>query len=107
MGYAVCYNKFSDVEPIQDEDGYIQNWEYFTEDILQIVQMRILDGEWGLPREGKIIIDLGWYPDGQPDGQYKLVQVDEHWQVIRETESKDRFLIKNTLEEWLENLLFT
>ncbi|WCN37015.1 hypothetical protein [Aneurinibacillus uraniidurans] len=105
MGYAVCYNKFSDVEPVpcKDSDGLIDNWGYFTEDILQIVKMQIKDGEWVIPKENKVILDLGWYPDSSLYGHYKLVLVNEHWEVIREKYSNNRFEIRDTLEDWMNN----
>lgn len=105
MGYAICFNKFSDVEPIpcKSEDGFIDNWEYFTEDILQIARMQLVDGVWGLPSSGKLIIDLGWYPDSQISGQYRLVQVNEYWEVIREKQSKNRYEIRDTIEDWMKN----
>jgi len=39
-GYAITYNKFHDVDPIQaeEEDDLLSNWEYFTEDIMQIIR---------------------------------------------------------------------
>ncbi|WDM30656.1 hypothetical protein KCX80_16520 [Paenibacillus mucilaginosus] len=105
MGFAVCFNKFSDVDPIpcKTGDGFIENWEYFTEDILQIAMMKIVDGNWVLPKFDKLIIDLGWYPDSHITGQYRLIQVNEFWEVIREKYSKDRHEIKDTIEAWMKN----
>ncbi|MGD8189418.1 hypothetical protein ACQCN2_05375 [Brevibacillus ginsengisoli] len=107
MGFAVCYNKFSDVEPILSKNGddFIENGKYFTEDILQIVKMEIEDGQWGIPRKNKVILDVGCYPDSSILGQYKLVLVNEHWEVLREMCSKNRFEIRDTLEEWMNNLI--
>ncbi|MEO3946304.1 hypothetical protein [Gorillibacterium sp. CAU 1737] len=105
MGFAICFNKFVDVEPIvcKTGDGFIENWQYFTEDILQIEMMNIVDGGWVIPKSEKIIIDLGWYPDGQITGQYRLVQVNESWEVIREIYSKNRYEIRDTIEDWMRN----
>ncbi|WP_240416802.1 hypothetical protein [Paenibacillus periandrae] len=107
MGYAVCFNKFTDIEPIpcKSDDGFLDNWEYFTEDILQIVQMKLEDGDWIIPKQGKSIIDLGWYPDGRVIGQYKLKQVyvSEDWEVIREKCTRDRYEIRDIIEEWMKN----
>jgi hypothetical protein len=103
MGYAICFNKFFDVEPVpcQDGDGFLHNCEYFTQDILQIVKMRIEHGGWVIPSEDRVIIDLGWYPDSRVEGQYKLVLANKNWEVIRESYSKDRFEIRDTIEEWM------
>ncbi len=65
--------------------------------------MKIVDGNWALPKCDKLIIDLGWYPDSQITGQYRLVQVNESWEVIREKYSKDRHEIKDTIEDWMNN----
>lgn len=53
-------------------DGEIQNNLSFKEDILSIVETRYgvdgyyihTDGYW---------IDLGWYPDSDPSGNYKII----------------------------------
>jgi hypothetical protein len=102
-GYAVCYNKFCDVDPVsrQDGNGFLDNWEFFTEDILQIVKMQLENGKWVVPTERKATIDLGWYPDSSINGQYKLVLVNENWEVIREKYAKNRFEVRDTIEEWI------
>ncbi|WP_169090480.1 hypothetical protein [Paenibacillus sp. PL91] len=108
-GFAVCYNKFYDVEPVpvEDGDGFIKNWHYFTEDLLQIIKMEIVNGKWIVPQNGqeRLIIDLGWYPDSRVDGEYKLVVVNDTWETLKEKQSKSRFEIKETLENWLELIL--
>jgi hypothetical protein len=105
-GFAVCYNNFYDVEPEADEniDGFIKNWHYFTQDLLQINKMKIVKGAWIVPKEGqnKLVIDLGWSPDSSLDGEYILVVVNENWDTLKEKRSRDRFEIKETLETWLE-----
>jgi hypothetical protein len=102
-GFAVCYNKFHDVEPEADEDGFIVNWHYFTEDLLQIKKMNLVKGEWVIPGKGQesLIIDLGWYPDSSAEGEYVLLSVNEEWDILKEKRSRDRFEIKETLEAWL------
>ncbi|GIO52004.1 hypothetical protein J21TS7_03220 [Paenibacillus cineris] len=102
-GFAVCYNKFEDIEPVKSkEDQYLENWGYFTEDILQIYKMELRKGSWIIPEKNKCILDLGWYPDSDADGSYHLVLVNEDWEVIRSKESRNRFVIRDTLEEWMD-----
>jgi hypothetical protein len=102
MSYAVCYNQFHDVEPGEaEEDGFLVNWSDFSEDILQVVRMEIIDGQWVFPTKNKKIIDLGWYPSGKVNGQYKLVLVDEEWTELRVFYSRDKIEIRDTLEEWM------
>ncbi|MDQ0063251.1 hypothetical protein [Paenibacillus harenae] len=105
VGFAICFNNFVDLDPIpcKTGDGFIENCEYFTEDILQIAMMKIVDGNWILPKSEKLIIDLGWYPDSRITGQYRLVQVNESWEVIREKYSKNRYEIRDTIEDWMKN----
>jgi len=104
-GYAVAYNEFYDVDPVvsEDSDSLIENWGLFTEDLLQIVKLRINNGKWYIPeRENTLLFDLGWYPDSNINGHYRLLLVDGDWNEIKSISSKDRFLIKETLEEWME-----
>lgn len=104
-GYAVTYNKFYDVEPILSGDGscFIENWTFFTEDLLQISKMKIKKGSWYIPeREDTMLFDLGWYPDSDINGQYCLQLVDGNWNEIKSISSRDRFLIQETLEKWME-----
>lgn len=103
-GYAVTYNKFYDVDPISQADSdFIENWECFTEDLLQIVKIGIKNGAWYVPdREKRLLFDLGWYPDSSIDGQYTLEVVDGEWNVFKSISTKDRKVIKEKLEEWLE-----
>lgn len=102
-GFAVCYNKFADIEPVESEgDEILENWGYFTEDILQINKMELKKGKWIIPEENKLIIDLGWYPDSDAKGSYRLVLVNEEWETIWSKKSKDRFEIRDTLEEWMD-----
>lgn len=111
MGFAVCYNKFHDIEPepSMEEDEFMGNWGYFTEDILQIVKMELKEGSWYIPLINNYVIDSGWYPDGKINGQYKLVLAkvneDYSWDILREKVSRDRFEIRDAIEEWMQSLL--
>ncbi|WP_424769421.1 hypothetical protein [Paenibacillus sp. sgz302251] len=109
-GFAMYFNKFFDVEPEPDLDteDFLKNWDYFTEDILHIIKLDYSNGQMCIPTEGEesIIIDLGWYPDSSPEGEYALqiVKDNGYWDVLKEKRTKNRFDIKETLEEWLELL---
>lgn len=52
---------------------------------------------------GNSSLTSGGIQMGQISGQYRLVQVDEHWDVIREKSSKNRYEIKDTIEDWMNN----
>ncbi|MFD0587185.1 hypothetical protein ACFQZE_04130 [Paenibacillus sp. GCM10027627] len=103
-GFAVCYNRFYDVEPEPEKDDFIANWHYFTQDLLQIHQMKLEEGSWLVPKQRKetLLLDLGWYPDSSTDGEFVLVAVNENWDTLKEKRSRDRFEIKETLEAWME-----
>lgn len=105
QGFAVGYNKFYDIDlEIAGDSDILDNWGYFTEDLLQIDKMVLRNGRWEIPREQKCIIDLGWYPDSSRDGQYRLVVANEEWEVHKELSSRDRYVIRDTLEAWLMEL---
>lgn len=109
QSYAIGYNKFYDVEPDRGEEGddFLENWHYFTEDLLQIFKMQLnKQGEWFIPdrEEGRIVIDLGWYPDSSASGEYRLVIANGDWDILKEKCSRNRYEIKETLEDWLESL---
>ncbi|WP_235828143.1 hypothetical protein [Brevibacillus migulae] len=109
-GFAVTYNNFYDVLPEMPEDpddDIIKNWSFFTEDLLQIVMMDLKKGSYSIPDE-HLLIDLGWYPDSDPKGEYYLqlvkVKRDRSWEEIKDLSSADRYLIKRTIEEWMKSL---
>lgn len=108
-GYAISYNNFHDVDPIlAEEDAFLSNWYYFTEDIMQIRKLENVDGGYVIPESNTYIIDLGWYPDSSLNGEYKLVlvnvDVDRYWNVLKTKRSKNRFEIRDTIETWLREL---
>ncbi|RXZ77636.1 hypothetical protein EBB07_30500 [Paenibacillaceae bacterium] len=63
----------------------------------------LVKGEWIVPkhRHERLIIDLGWSPDSRADGEYLLVIVNDNWETLKEKRSRNRFEIKETLENWL------
>lgn len=110
MGWAVTYNKFVDVLPQLDHTGeHLENWHFFTEDLLQISKLSLKKGSYYLPQR-RLLIDLGWSPDTAPNGQYRLslVFVDpKHnnvWEEIAAFSSKNRLEIRDKMEDWLEQL---
>ncbi|WP_052350375.1 hypothetical protein [Paenibacillus gorillae] len=109
-GYAITYNKFHDVDPIPEEgdEDFLSNWFYFTEDILQISKLANVNGWHVIPENNTYLIDLGWYPDGSQNGEYRLeqIQVDEEGcgDRLKIKRSKDRFEIRDTIELWLREL---
>ncbi|WP_248925047.1 hypothetical protein [Paenibacillus hamazuiensis] len=97
-GWIINKNIFTEVCPERfHNDDYEDRWE-FNEDILQIVNT-----------SQRRIIDLGWYPEFNLDGQYCLKVVEwtnnweeqtEYWiQPIMKYYSRDIKEIKNKIED--------
>jgi hypothetical protein len=99
-GWYVTLNDFTESYPERFiDDDYEHRWE-FKEDILQLRS-----------KSRKKLIDLGWYPEFQVGGQYKLLLVDTseendeesfYWNVIFEFESRSIEEIKTKIEELLK-----
>lgn len=106
-GWKVEYNKFLEVE-IENlkETGDIWNFSY-TEDILLFshIEKRKKDHK---RIEYSFFIDLGWYPDGDPKGNFCLLVVKNgDWlHPLQKFESRNKNMIVNTLEKWLEFYIF-
>lgn len=69
----------------------------FTEDILQITH-----------RHKDIIIDLGWYPDMDPKGNFRLVLIkDKDWQNPIETfETRGVEEVRNKIDDFLSTAYY-
>lgn len=101
-GWTIVFNKFEDLEPasLPPED---RRWLFtFVEDILYLYT----DHRRRRNRQEetqRLTIDLGWYPDGDPGGCFRLEAIlNEDWinpLLIFESRSKQE--IVDTLEFWL------
>ena len=100
-GWSVLYNKLSlaDPEKLLEEDSV---WLNFTEDILQLCT-HIRRKRDKHREEQTLTVDLGWYPDSDPAGRFRLLAVlDQDWTVpLLEFSSRDRTEIVDQLERWL------
>lgn len=83
IGWTIEWNIFTQVSP-QDfvDEEHEHRWEY-NEDLFQFVNYR-----------QKKILDLGWYPEFQPNGQYRLVLIQENDNEDDETNSWSDPIIK-------------
>jgi hypothetical protein len=70
-GWAVNFNAYFADVPMDVRDGWIENCEYFKEDLLWIQQLRFVDGRHEDDPAGWSL-DLGWYPQSDPNGAYTL-----------------------------------
>lgn len=100
--WTIKLNKLKDIDPetLAPED---ENWLFdFNEDIIymesQIARKRDRQLE-----EQKLGIDLGWYPDGEPEGSFLLQAVlNEDWvDPLMKFSSRSKDEIVKTLEKWL------
>lgn len=101
-GWEFVLNKLENLEPetLTKDD---RRWLFsFVEDILYL---------YSKPKQKRnkktieqtIGIDLGWYPDGQPDGHFRLIAIlDNHWEnPLLEFTSRRKEEVVKTLERWL------
>jgi len=107
--WAVTYNQFHDVDPVLNEEsnsGTYKNWYHFTEDLMQITKLSY-EGDQKVVAQNHLLIDLGYYPEGKAEGEYTLSLVwpkddSMDWENAEKFISKDRFEIRDKIEEWLE-----
>jgi hypothetical protein len=57
----------------------------------------------GSPQPG-YLIDLGWYPDSDPEGAYRLVLLRTWEDILDQLVSPDRFAIRERLERWMDQI---
>jgi hypothetical protein len=84
--WKVTYNEFREADPGDDEAAMA----YLCEDLLQVTC-----------GETNVLVDLGWYPDGDPKGCY-IVQAyrgDFHGEQLMHVEAADRPAAVRTLED--------
>ena len=96
-GWNVAWNRLEDVEPeTLPKDSY--GWIDFSQDILLL--SRTIKRK---KREEKTEIDLGWYPDCDPEGSFRLVVIKNgEWEhPFLEFSSRSKAEIIEKMEEWL------
>lgn len=101
QNWAVLYNSFYEEEPII-VDGEISNLLAYKEDVLSIVQVQYLTGKgYSIITKG-YWLDLGWYPDGDPEGNYSLVLFKENWEnILVRFEAKEQATIQAAINSLL------
>ena len=102
-GWTVVFNNFEDIDPEavsrSDEDTWLFT---FNEDILYIRSEASQKQNKQLEQQ-TLGIDLGWYPDGDPDGSVTLYAIlNNDWvNPLLEFSSRSKDDIVHTLEKWL------
>lgn len=100
--WTIKLNKLKDIDPqtLAPED---ETWLFaFNEDIISMESV-ITRKQNKQSEEQKLIIDLGWYPDGEPEGNFILQAVlNEDWvDPLMRFSSRSKDEIVKTLEKWL------
>lgn len=102
-GWGVSYHQFYD-EEMRVVNGEIENWNVYKTSLAQFIKMHIVNGTYQIPAE-YLLIDLGFYPEGDPNGQFELematVTKEDGWISHKVFSSKDRYEIRETLENWM------
>ena len=103
VGWAVTYNALFAGDPIIDtENDLIENFTAYKEDVLTLERMAIEGSGWVIPKENNLLIDVGWYPDSDPSGEYVLRLYRNKWHdCVHEKAAPDQ----KTLVEKLDDLL--
>ena len=102
LGWTIGINKLENLEP-QELSGDDESWLYdFTEDILWIhrTNQRKKNKQF---EEQTLSIDLGWYPDGDPAGSFRLVAIlNDNWDSpLLEFSSRSKQEVVEMMEQWL------
>lgn len=103
-GWVIDFNAFMDIEPEElNPDPNDNKWlTVFVQDIFQISKhfSRKINKK---VQQQQVIIDLGWYPDGDPSGQFRLVAIlDNNWEFpLLQFCSRKKKEVVETLEYWL------
>jgi hypothetical protein len=97
-GWKVEWNTFLDVEPTFESGDHESMG--FSEDLLQ------LSNKWS-----SVLLDLGWYPDCDPHGAFRLLairiypndeEIRDSWdKPLRVLTSRSKTEVVQAIEDWL------
>lgn len=92
-GWEIVFNKFLEID-VEDCLVDDENWLDFTEDITYIKRKN---------KKYDVGIDLGWYPDADPQGEFHVkVILNEKWEnPIIEYITRERGKVVETIEDLL------
>ncbi|WNS44693.1 hypothetical protein [Paenibacillus sp. MMS20-IR301] len=82
-GWTVKWNIFTEVSTEDFTDEEHVHWMEYSEDLLLLVN-----------NNNNKILDLGWYPEGKPQGQYTLLLIDQYDDIEQQTAAWDTPLVK-------------
>lgn len=100
--WTVLQHQLMNIEP-QELNKNDDKWlTMFVEDILQIERHLKRKSNKKVEQQ-KLVIDLGWYPDSEPSGNFRLVAIlNNNWEFpLLQFTSRSKKEILETLEYWL------
>lgn len=98
-GWAVLQNKWLDIDPEGDLDFF---QAHFAGELLWIASANYLPEKGWQVLTNAYDINLGWFPGGDPNGQFRLVVYHHDWNNdVKQFESRDRHAVRDQLEAWL------
>ncbi len=101
-GWTVLFNKLENIEP-EELSNQDRTWLFtFNEDILYLYTKTQRKRNNQI-EEQKLGIDLGWYPDGDPNGSFQLVAIlNDNWSFpLLQFSSRSKKDVVDMLEQWL------
>jgi len=107
-GWTFLFHKLEDVEP-EDVPKDDELWlEVFTQDIMYLYANVQRKRNKQIEKQ-KLAIDLGWYPDGEPDGAFRMVALlNDDWEApLLEFSSRSKAEVVEKLESWLFKEFFS
>lgn len=101
-GWAVIFNNFVEFDELEDLDP-MEVESYLSQDILTISQFRPTESGWATTPQG-LILDVGWRPDGDLSGEYRMRVVDVDWDVKLRFEHRSPRVVRYAVETCLRLL---
>lgn len=101
-GWTIGINKLENLEPQELSEDDESGLYAFTEDILWIHRTNQRKKNKQV-EEQTLAIDLGWYPDGEPTGSFRLVAIlNDNWaSPLLEFSSRSKQEVVEVMEQWL------
>ncbi|MEU0627779.1 hypothetical protein [Streptomyces sp. NPDC005989] len=102
-GWAVIFNIFVEFPP-EEPPTPAEIEAYFSEDILSAQRIAYTGDGWAVDMSADVI-DLGWYPSGNPDGTYRLCLVRDGWDDVPvRFEHRDCYIVQKALDTLMRML---
>src|SRR5687768_8372727 len=90
-GWTVVANTFAEIDGAQELSAEEQR-AHLAQDLLQL-------------RAGELILDLGWVPEGDPAGRYRLELVRDNWnETLLRLENPDAAFMRDAIDICLGEL---